>query len=63
ANIEYIWPELFIYYDDLYFSYRLSQQGYRFRYSPELVFLHDVVIFPVEVARCRYFLAPHGGAL
>lgn len=42
ANIEYIWPELFIYYDDLYFSYRLSQQGYRFRYSPELVFLHDV---------------------
>lgn len=24
ANIEYIWPELFIYYDDLYFSYRLS---------------------------------------
>ncbi|MCC7583266.1 glycosyltransferase [Serratia sp. Lou2A] len=42
ANIEYIWPELFIYYDDLYFSYRLSQQGYRFRYSPELMFLHDV---------------------
>ncbi|WP_368926862.1 glycosyltransferase [Serratia marcescens] len=42
ASIEYIWPELFIYYDDLYFSYRLSQQGYRFRYSPELVFLHDV---------------------
>ncbi|CAI0942960.1 glycosyltransferase [Serratia quinivorans] len=42
ANIESIWSELFIYYDDLYFSYRLSQQGYRFRYSPELLFLHDV---------------------
>lgn len=42
ANIGAIWPELFIYYDDLYFSYRLSQQGYRIRYSPELMFLHDV---------------------
>ncbi|MBP1128791.1 GT2 family glycosyltransferase [Serratia sp. PL17] len=42
ANIESIWSELFIYYDDLYFSYRLNQQGYRFRYSPELLFLHDV---------------------
>ncbi|CAI1542450.1 glycosyltransferase [Serratia ficaria] len=42
ANTEFIWSELFIYYDDLYFSYRLSQQGYRFRYSPELLFLHDV---------------------
>ncbi|NTX77953.1 glycosyltransferase [Serratia proteamaculans] len=42
ANTESIWSELFIYYDDLYFSYRLSQQGYRFRYSPELLFLHDV---------------------
>ncbi|MBH1928458.1 glycosyltransferase [Serratia rubidaea] len=42
ANIQAILPELFIYYDDLYFSYRLSQQGYRFRYSPELLFLHDV---------------------
>lgn len=42
ANIGSIWSELFIYYDDLYFSYRLSQQGYRIRYSPELMFLHDV---------------------
>ncbi|HBK4767779.1 glycosyltransferase [Serratia liquefaciens] len=42
ANTESIRSELFIYYDDLYFSYRLSQQGYRFRYSPELLFLHDV---------------------
>lgn len=41
-NLQAIWSELFIYYDDLYFSYRLSQQGYRFRYSPELLFLHDV---------------------
>lgn len=42
ANMEYIFPGLFIYYDDLYFSYRVSHQGYRIRYSPELVFLHDV---------------------
>ncbi|CAI1662936.1 glycosyltransferase [Serratia fonticola] len=42
ANIESIWSELFIYYDDLFFSYRLSQQGYRIRYSPELKFLHDI---------------------
>ncbi|WP_454877805.1 glycosyltransferase [Serratia inhibens] len=49
ANRESIWPELFIYYDDLYFSYRLSQRGYRIRYSPELTFLHDVPTASVGV--------------
>ncbi|WP_213991138.1 glycosyltransferase [Sodalis sp. dw_96] len=42
ANTRYIYPELFIYFDDLYFSWHLRLVGCRIRYSPELVFFHDV---------------------
>lgn len=34
--------ELFIYYDDIYFGHELSLNGFNIRYSPELLFLHDV---------------------
>lgn len=38
----YIYPELFIYFDDLYYSYKLKLEGNRIRYTPELVFTHDI---------------------
>ncbi|MDI2091533.1 glycosyltransferase [Commensalibacter oyaizuii] len=41
---QHIHEELFIYFDDLYFSYFLSQLGYKIRYSPELIFTHDVTL-------------------
>lgn len=34
--------ELFIYFDDLYFSHFLAQKGYCFLFYPQLKFLHDV---------------------
>lgn len=41
-----LFPELFIYYDDLYFSKALTDKGIRIRYSKEIVFKHDI---PVNV--------------
>ncbi|TKI05758.1 glycosyltransferase [Martelella alba] len=41
-SLGYIFADLFIYYDDLYFSYHLRLQGCRIRYSPELMFIHDI---------------------
>ena len=68
ANIRYIYPELFIYFDDLYFAWHLKLNGCRIRYSPELVFIHDVPpakkgIYPQwkvyylvrNLLLCRYF--------
>ena len=34
--------ELFLYYDDLYFGYYLTQLGVNIRYSPEITFVHDI---------------------
>ncbi|MGC0934809.1 glycosyltransferase [Pantoea agglomerans] len=44
SSINYIHHELFIYYDDVYFSHHLIQAGHKFKYEPELVFTHDVSI-------------------
>ncbi|GBQ82803.1 glycosyltransferase [Gluconacetobacter johannae DSM 13595] len=37
---------LFLYFDDLYYAYDLTRQGIRIRYSPEIVFTHDVPATP-----------------
>lgn len=42
-SLHYLLPELFIYFDDLYFSYHLKLIGCNIRYSPEIVFTHDIV--------------------
>lgn len=41
-NIHNIHDELFLYFDDLYFGYQLTLDGEEIRYSPEVVFSHDV---------------------
>lgn len=41
-NINSIYPELFIYYDDLYLSKALTDKGVKIRYSPEIIFKHDI---------------------
>lgn len=38
----YIEEKLFIYYDDVYYSWLLSTQGYNIRYEPRLIYHHDV---------------------
>jgi len=43
-SIDYIHEELFIYYDDVYFSHHLKQNGHHFLYDPELIFTHDLSI-------------------
>ncbi|MBA7934697.1 glycosyltransferase [Klebsiella sp. RHBSTW-00215] len=43
-HIDSIHEELFLYFDDLYFGYRLTLSGEKIRYSPELIFSHDVSI-------------------
>jgi GT2 family glycosyltransferase len=43
-NINSIYPELFIYYDDLYLSKALTDKGIKIRYSPEVVFKHDIPV-------------------
>lgn len=39
-----LFAELFIYYDDLYFSKALSDSGIKIRYSTEIVFKHDIPV-------------------
>ncbi|BEN53619.1 glycosyltransferase [Serratia marcescens] len=39
-----IHEELFIYFDDVFFSCRLTQLGERILYCPKLVFTHDVIL-------------------
>lgn len=39
-----IHDELFLYFDDLYFGYLLTLDGEAIRYSPEVIFTHDVSI-------------------
>ncbi|WP_024528597.1 glycosyltransferase [Serratia fonticola] len=43
-NYQEIHEDLFIYFDDVYFSYHLTQLGQRILYCPELVFVHDVIL-------------------
>jgi len=40
----FIHENLFIYFDDVYFSLHLSNEGHNFFYCPELLFTHDVSI-------------------
>ncbi|MDU6442791.1 MAG: glycosyltransferase [Pantoea sp.] len=41
-NYMYIQQDLFIYYDDVFFSYNLTSHGYEIFYHPELNFIHDI---------------------
>ncbi|CAI3950678.1 GT2 family (WcaE) (PDB:2Z86) [Commensalibacter communis] len=36
--------QLFLYFDDVLFSYQLSQSGYKILFSPNLIFIHDTSI-------------------
>ncbi|CAI3957962.1 GT2 family (WcaE) (PDB:2Z86) [Commensalibacter communis] len=36
--------QLFLYFDDVLFSYHLSQSGYKILFSPNLIFIHDTTI-------------------
>lgn len=42
-NISHLKEDLFIYFDDLYFSYTANKNGERIIFSPELIIYHDVV--------------------
>ncbi|SUG69178.1 glycosyl transferase [Salmonella enterica subsp. enterica] len=39
-----IHDELFLYYDDFFFGYKLVLSGQKIRYSPEIKFIHDISI-------------------
>jgi len=41
-SLPFLHDDLFIYFDDLYYSYHLSQAGHKMLYCPDLVFSHDV---------------------
>lgn len=41
---KYIHDDLFLYYDDVYFSHHLSLDGHKFLYVPQLIFTHDISI-------------------
>ena len=43
-HLHSIHDELFLYFDDLYFGYQLTLDGEAIRYSPEVIFTHDVSI-------------------
>lgn len=43
-NLHHIYPELFIYYDDLYLSKALNDKGVKIRFSTEIVFKHDIPV-------------------
>jgi len=50
-SLPFLHDDLFIYFDDLYYSYHLNQSGHKMLYCPDLVFIHDVsssngIIFP-----------------
>ena len=42
SAVDFIHEELFLYYDDVYFSHHLSLSGHVFKYMPDLVFVHDI---------------------
>ncbi|CAO96388.1 glycosyltransferase [Erwinia tasmaniensis] len=39
---DFIHEELFIYFDDVYYSYHLKLRGARLRYLPDISFIHDI---------------------
>ncbi|ATZ11947.1 glycosyltransferase [Erwinia amylovora] len=39
---DYIHDDLFIYFDDVYYSYHLHLRGSRLNYLPEISFMHDI---------------------
>jgi GT2 family glycosyltransferase len=39
---EYIRDELFIYFDDVYYSHHLILTGHRINFNPEVYFIHDI---------------------
>ncbi|MDT0176027.1 glycosyltransferase [Enterobacter sp. BRE11] len=41
-SLPFLHDDLFIYFDDLYYSYHLNQAGNKMLYCPDLVFIHDV---------------------
>lgn len=41
-SYKYIQQDLFIYYDDVFFSYNLTLHGYKIFYHPDLKFIHDI---------------------
>jgi len=41
---QYIHDDLFLYYDDVYFSHHLVLNGHKFLYVPKLIFTHDISI-------------------
>ena len=43
-NIGYLFEDLFIYFDDVYFSAWLSASGQRIQYTPDITFVHDVPV-------------------
>lgn len=42
SSIDYIYDDLFIYFDDVYFSYNLRLNAIPIIYVPELIIIHDV---------------------
>ena len=42
-NLKYLYPELFIYFDDVYFSYGAVMSGAKICYTPTVMFTHDVL--------------------
>lgn len=42
-NLKYLYPELFIYFDDVYFSYGAVISGAKICYTPTVMFTHDVL--------------------
>ncbi|MBU9855893.1 glycosyltransferase [Rahnella bonaserana] len=44
TSAHYIHDDLFLYYDDVYFSHHLILNGHKFIYVPQLQFIHDISI-------------------
>lgn len=42
-NFKYLKEDLFLYYDDVFFSFCASRDGYKILYSPKLIIYHDVI--------------------
>lgn len=44
STSRYIHDDLFLYYDDVYFSHHLVLNGHKLLYIPKLIFIHDISI-------------------
>lgn len=56
-HLHSIHDELFLYFDDLYFGYQLTLDGEAIRYSPEVIFTHDVSIGEMYCSRMEGLLS------